>query len=131
MKGFKGGHRSFVISSLLFALLLTISAFAKGKKTLTIYEKARLNGVVLDPGNYRIELTENGSSAEVAFYKSGQMVAKAPVQSEKLERKSDRNSVRLMLENGKAPKIVEIRLAGELQAYKVQTTDQQISEKTE
>jgi hypothetical protein len=59
------------------------------------------------------------------------VVAKATAQTEKLEKRADRNSVRLSLEDGKAPKIIELRLAGEQQAYKFENADKQVGQKAE
>jgi hypothetical protein len=96
------------------------SAVAKGRKTLTIYEKARVNDVVLEPGDYKVEVVENGkNTADVMIYKGKQLVAKAAAQPEQLERKAERNSVRFALEGDKAPKIIELRLSGDSQSYKL------------
>ncbi|MCI0417981.1 MAG: hypothetical protein L0387_42005 [Acidobacteria bacterium] len=108
-----------VVLCLAVALAIGGQALAKGKKSLTIYEKARVNEVVLEPGNYKVEIVENGSTADVMIYRGKDLVAKASAQAEKLEKKADRNSVRLALEQDKAPKIIELRLSGEAQAYKI------------
>ena len=106
---------------LAFVLALAVSGdtLAKGKKTLTIYEKSRVNDVVLEPGDYKVEVSESGNSADVMIYKGKQLVAKAAAQPEKLERKAERNSVRFALEGDKAPKIIELRLSGDSQSYKL------------
>ncbi len=93
------------VAVLAFVLALAVSsdALAKGRKTLTIYEKARVNDVVLEPGDYKVEVAENGNAADVMIYKGKQLVAKAAAQPEKLEKKAERNSVRFALEGDKAP----------------------------
>ena len=109
------------VAVLAFVLALAVSSdtLAKGRKTLTIYEKARVNDVVLEPGDYKVEIAENGNAADVMIYKGKQLVAKAAAQPEKLEKKADRNSVRFALEGDKAPKIIELRLSGDSQSYKL------------
>ncbi len=109
------------VAVLAFVLALAVSSdtLAKGRKTLTIYEKARVNDVVLEPGDYKVEVAENGNAADVMIYKGKQLVAKAAAQPEKLEKKADRNSVRFALEGDKAPKIIELRLSGDSQSYKL------------
>jgi len=102
-----------------FALVISGQTIAKGRKSLTIYEKARVNDVVLEPGDYKVEIAESGNSADVMIYKGKELVAKTIAQPEKLERKADRNSVRFALEGDKAPKIIELRLSGESQSYKL------------
>ena len=104
---------------LLVALVFGGQALAKGKKSLTIYEKARVNDVLLEPGDYKVEIAEKGDSADVMIYKGKQLIATANAQPEKHETKADRNSVRFAVEGGKAPKIVEIRLSGDSQSYKL------------
>ncbi len=53
------------------------------------------------------------------IYRGKELVAKAAAQPEKLEKKADRNSVRFALEGDKAPKIIELRLSGDSQSYKL------------
>jgi len=105
---------------LCFVLVLVLSGYslAKGKKSLTIYEKSRVNDVVLEPGDYKVEIVERGDSADVMLYKGKELVAKATAQPQKLEGKADRNSIRFAVEGSKAPKIIELRLSGESQSYK-------------
>jgi hypothetical protein len=104
-----------------FVLALAVSddTLAKGRKTLTIYEKSRVNDVVLEPGDYKVEITESGNSADVMIYRGKQLVAKATALPEKLERKAERNSVRFALEGDKAPKMIELWLSGDSQSYKL------------
>ena len=104
---------------LVLGLTLSDYSLAKGRKNLTIYEKSRLNDVVLEPGDYKVEIVESGGSAEVMIYKGKELVAKAAAQPEKLERKPDRNSLRFTVEGNKAPKIIELRLSGDSQSYKL------------
>jgi len=115
--------KQWISKSVVFCFVLALAvsghSLAKGRKTLTIYEKSRVNDVVLEPGNYKVEIAENGDSADVMIYKGKELVAKVNAQPEKLERKADRNSVRFALEGNKAPKIIELRLSGDSQSYKL------------
>jgi hypothetical protein len=106
---------------LCFVLVLALSGYslAKGRKTLTIYEKARVNDVVLEPGDYKVEIVERGDLADVMIYKGKELVAKAAAQPEKHEGKADRNSARFAIEGSKVPKMIELRLSGESQSYKL------------
>jgi hypothetical protein len=106
---------------LCFVMVLALGDYslAKGRKSLTIYEKSRVNDVVLEPGDYKVEIVKRGDSADVMIYKGEELVAKAKAQPEKLEGKADRNSVRFAVEGSKAPKIIELRLSGESQSYKL------------
>ena len=104
---------------LALSLTVGVELLAKGKKSLTIYEKARVNDVVLEPGDYKVEVAQSGDSADLLIYKGKELVAKANAQLEKLERKADRNTVRLAVDGSKAPRIVELRLSGDSQSYKL------------
>ena len=110
--------RSAVLCFVL-VLVLSGSSLAKSRKSLTIYEKARLNDVVLEPGDYKVEIVEHDESADVMIYRGKELVAKAAAQPEKLEGKADRNSVRFAVEGSKAPRIIELRLSGESRSYKL------------
>jgi len=107
--------------TLYFVLVLALSAYslAKGRKSVTIYEKSRLNDVVLEPGDYKVEIMESSGSADVMIFKGKELVAKAAAKPEKLERKADRNTLRFAVEGNKAPKIIELRLSGDSQSYKL------------
>jgi len=106
---------------LCFALVQVLGGYslAKGRKSLTIYEKSRVNDVLLEPGDYKVEIVDRGDSADVMIYKGKELVAKATAQPEKLAGKADRNSVRFAVEGSKAPKIIELRLSGESRSYKL------------
>jgi hypothetical protein len=115
---------------LLLALTVGSPLLAKGKKSLTIYERSRVNDVLLEPGDYKVEIAESGTSADVMFYKGKKLIARATAQSEELEKRVDRNSIRFTLEGKKAPKIVEFRLAGDSQFYKLSDAAQ-VSQKAQ
>src|SRR4030095_7914808 len=104
---------------LVLALMFASHSLAKGRKSLTIYEKSRVNDVVLEPGDYKVEIVEHNESADVMIYKAKELVAKAAAQPEKLEGKADRNSIRFAVEGSKAPRIIELRLSGESRSYKL------------
>ena len=108
-------------AALCFVLALAVSrdALAKGRKSLTIYEKSRVNDVILEPGDYKVEIAESGTAAEVKIFKGKDLVARATAQTEKLERKADRNTLRFAVEGDKTPKIIELRLSGDSQSYKL------------
>jgi hypothetical protein len=110
--------RSIVLCFVL-AVALSGSSLAKGRKSLTLYEKSRVNDVVLEPGDYKVEIVERGDSADVMIYKGKELVAKAAAQPEKHEGKADRNSARFAIEGSKVPKMIELRLSGESQSYKL------------
>ena len=68
--------------SILFAgsLLLCGTAFAAktNKKTMHLYEKDKLEGTVLNPGNYRVEWTGTGPNVELNIVQGRDTVATVP-----------------------------------------------------
>lgn len=68
--------------SILFAgsLLLCATAFAAetNKKTMHLYEKAKLEGTVLNPGDYEVEWTGNGPNVELNIVQGRDTVATVP-----------------------------------------------------
>jgi hypothetical protein len=126
----KKGISKIAVLSLGLALAVSSgTSLAKGKKNLTIYEKSRVNDVILEPGDYKVEIAERGNSADVMIYKGKQLVAKAVAQPQKLEQKPDRNTLRFALEGDQAPRIIELRLSGDAQSYKL-ADGTQVSQKT-
>ena len=67
------------------ALMLGGHSLAKGRKSLTIYEKSRVNDVVLEPGDYKVEIVETGGSADVMIFKGKELIAKAAAQPRSLK----------------------------------------------
>lgn len=69
-----------VIGSMFaLALMVALSASPASAKThsFELPEKAKLNGVLLSPGEYKLEL--NGTE-EASIYRNKELIAKVPVQ---------------------------------------------------
>lgn len=68
--------------SVLFAgsLPLCATAFAakSNKKTMHLYEKAKLEGTVLNPGDYKVEWTRTGPNVELNIVQGRDTVATVP-----------------------------------------------------
>jgi len=69
------------------------------------------NGSALQPGTYQVEVVKNQDSAEVLFYKEGDLWLRAPVTLSEETKKPEQTEVQYEeLDNGKV--ITQIRLRG-------------------
>ncbi|MEW5974574.1 MAG: hypothetical protein AB1898_02090 [Acidobacteriota bacterium] len=122
-------HKRLVTLSMALAVALTVGTgpvcLAKGKKPLKIHEPVRLGDTVLKPGDYRVDVVENGERSEVSIYKGKTLVAKAQVQAAELETKATRNSIRYSKGGDDVGTITQLQLAGESVTYRVMETPQQ------
>lgn len=122
-----------VASSLLtmaFVFLPCSSSMAKSLKSLTIYQQVQLNDAVLEPGEYKVEVLDNGGATEVSIYKGKNLVVKAPAQIIKQDKKVQRSSVLYVLNGEGAPYMTQLRLAGELVSYQFDSTGQATKKKS-
>ena len=90
---------------------------ASGMKNFTIYEKLRLSNSQLNPGTYKVEILEMGQTGELDFYKDKTVVVKVPVEVEKLNTKVKEDSYTTL--QGNPPQVIEVKIAGEREYYKV------------
>lgn len=71
--------------SILFAgsLVLCATAFAAktNKKTMHLYEKAKLEGKVLNPGDYKVEWNGAGPNVELNIVQGRDTLATVPAES--------------------------------------------------
>ena len=97
-------RKTFVMAwMLLFAFALT--AAAKERIWVKLYNTGTINGAQLKPGEYRMEV--NVQEQEAVFYKGRKEVARSAVRQEDVSGKYDRDSVVYQGET-----ITEIRQAG-------------------
>jgi hypothetical protein len=113
----------------ILALFVSESIQAGDKKTITLYEKSQISDTNLTPGNYKVEVVTNGDSGELYFYRGKNVVAKTPVELEKLDTTVDHSSLRYQVEQGQSRRIVEVRLAGQSQVYKIVEKETQATKK--
>jgi hypothetical protein len=97
------------LTALVFAITMSITAFAGPTKTdtITLYHDAQLNGTTIPAGDYTVKCETNGTSAQVRFMKGGKEVASASGQAKELDKKAAHGQV--LLQNGS---IQEVDLAG-------------------
>lgn len=110
--------------SMLFAgsLLLCATAFAAkpNKKTLHLYEKADLEGKVLNPGDYKVEWSGSGPDVELNIVQGRDTLATVPVRvvAENTSHEHDGYVLRPAKNGGKS--IEEIFFSGAKYDLKIQ-----------
>jgi len=99
------------LTVLVFAITMSITAFAGSTKTDTIvlYNDAQLNGTTIPAGEYTVKCETAGTSAQVRFMKGRKEVASASGQTKDLGRKAQ--NAQVVLQNGS---IQEVDLAGSM-----------------
>ena len=124
------------IKSATCALVVMTSAFfacsvsmAKPFKSLTIYQRLQLNDVILEPGEYKVEIESDSGTTKVAFYKGKKLVVTARAQTIQQESKVQRSSVLYLLNGEDAPYLTQLRLAGERVSYQFSSTGQATKKK--
>ncbi len=74
--------KALKLSSLLFAscLLLACTAFAASmnKKTIHLYEKAKVHGTLLEPGDYKVEWSGSGPNVQLKILQGKDTVVTVP-----------------------------------------------------
>src|SRR5581483_4302400 len=91
--------KKLVLGFVSFALVI---ASAANSYTVTLYDSVTVNGTMLKPGDYKLELKDN-----TAVLKQGKTVAQAPVKIQNDEQRFSTNTVRVT-DN----RVEEIRLGG-------------------
>lgn len=117
------------VLAVVLASFASMNVQASDKKTITLYEKSQLDEIQLTPGDYKVEAVTNGDSGELYFYKGKNVVAKAPIELEKLNTTVERSSLKYQAEQGQSRRIIEIRLSGQNQVYKIVEKDKQANQK--
>jgi hypothetical protein len=111
------------LTVLVFAITISISAFAGSTKTdtITLYHDAQLNGTTIPAGEYTVKCESNGSTAQVKFMKSGKEVASASGQAKDLAAKPSHGQV-VIQDGGGVRSITEVDLAGSKTAVTFDTS---------
>jgi hypothetical protein len=126
----KSRSTAVVLLTIIFLLLPASHSIAKSLKSLTIYEKVQLNDAVLEPGEYKVEVLQNGGATEVAIYKDKKLVVKAQAKELQQNKKVEKSSVLYLLNGEDTPLISELRLAGESVSYQFDSASQLTKKKS-
>jgi len=120
MKKFTG----LMLTLVTFALMATMAAFARDKNhhSVEISETLRVGTTRLAPGDYTMEWSESGASAEVSFLQHGKSVAQAPAKIVTLAHPPSSDSVTITtgVDNMKA--LEEVEFGGHKEAFSFSDT---------
>jgi hypothetical protein len=97
--------------------LLAIGSFAT---ELSFNVPVTVNGKQLEPGKYKVKLTENGGATEVVFYQGKTAVASAPAKLVDNPRASRYDGFVLKQNPDGSSSLTEVHFAGKKQIVKVE-----------
>jgi hypothetical protein len=79
---------------------------------VTLVSSVKLaDGTQLEPGTYKVEVSDNAQSPEALFYKGSALIARSPVKLESQPQKSNQTAI-LTKNQGSDSVITEIQLSG-------------------
>jgi hypothetical protein len=96
--------RGLMLAVVTFSLMVTVAAFARDKNhhSVVIPETLQVGTTRLAPGEYTMQWTESGATAEVSFVQNGKSVAQAPAKIVNLARPSASDSLTTRTATGNA-----------------------------
>ena len=116
--------RGLMLAVVTFSLMATAVAFAKDKNHhgVVIQEPLQVGTTRLAPGEYTMQWSESGATAEVSFLQNGKSVAQAPAKIVNLARPSASDSLttRTTTDNTKA--LEEVEFGGHKEAFSFSDT---------
>jgi hypothetical protein len=116
--------RGLMLAVVTFSLMVTVAAFARDKNhhSVVIPETLQVGTTRLAPGEYTMQWTESGATAEVNFVQNGKSVAQAPAKIVNLARPSASDSLttRTTTDNTKA--LEEVEFGGHKEAFSFSDT---------
>lgn len=101
-------------------LLVTSSAFAASKGTLTLLNPASVNGTQLKAGDYRLEWDGTGPNVELSILQGKKVLAKVPAKIVDLNVPAQNNAAVLQKSDSGNPTLSGARFAGKKFALQVE-----------
>ncbi len=116
--------RGLMLAVVTFSLMVTVAAFAKDKNhhSVVIPETMQVGTTRLAPGEYTMQWTESGATAEVSFVQYGKSVAQAPANIVNLARPSASDSLTTRTETGNTIALEEVQFGGHKEAFSLIAT---------
>ena len=114
----------FMLTLVAFALLATMAAFARDKNhhSVEIPETLQVGTAQLAAGEYTMEWSESGGTAEVSFLQHGKSVAQAPAKIVTLAHPSASDSLTVKTETGNTKALEEVEFGGHKEAFSFSDT---------
>ena len=111
--------RGLSLAVVTFSLMVTVAGFARDKNhhSVVIPETLQVGTTRLTPGEYTMQWTESGATAEVSFVQNGKSVAQAPAKIVNLARPSASDSLTTRTETGNTVALEEVEFGGHKEAF--------------
>jgi hypothetical protein len=111
------------VALFVFAVTLSISAFAGSSKTqtLTLLHDAQLNGTTLPAGEYTLKYDTSGSACQVRILKGKKEIVSAEGQVKQLAAKPVRDQV-IVTNGGAVPTLSEVDFSNSTQAISFESS---------
>ena len=106
--------RAVALAVILAAFpILLLAADNANKKSITVNEPVAVGSTVLQPGNYRVEWNDTGSTVQVSFKQGSKTLATAPATVQKKKTGFDRALDLREGQNGQAKSLTAINFKNE------------------
>ncbi len=115
MKKFTG----LMLTLVTFSLMATMAAFARDKNhhSVEIPETLQVGTAQLAAGEYTMEWSESGATAEVSFLQHGKSVAQAPAKIVTLAHPASSDSLTMRTDTGNSKALEEVEFGGHKEAF--------------
>jgi hypothetical protein len=120
MKKFTG----LMLTLVTFSLMATMPAFARDKNhhNVEIPETLQVGTAQLAPGEYTMDWTESGATAEVTFVQHGKSVVQAPAKIVTLDRPASSDSLTTKTQTNNSMALEEVQFGGHKEAFSFSDT---------
>jgi hypothetical protein len=115
MKKFIG----LMLTLVTFSLMATMAVFARDKNhhSVEIPETLQVGTAQLAAGEYTMEWSESGATAEVSFLQHGKSVAQAPAKIVTLAHPASSDSLTMRTDTGNSKALEEVEFGGHKEAF--------------
>ena len=108
-----------MLTLVTFASMATVAAFARDKNhhSVEIPETLQVGTAQLTAGEYTMEWSESGATAEVSFLQHGKSVAQAPAKIVTLAHPASSDSLTMRTDTGNSKALEEVEFGGHKEAF--------------
>jgi hypothetical protein len=108
-----------IVAAIAVVLLTTVAVLARDKNhhNVTFPETMQVGTSRLAPGNYTMEWSESGSTAQVTFLQHGKSVAQVPAKVVNLDHSAATDSVTMKAEADNTEALEEVQFGGHKEAF--------------
>ena len=108
-----------MLTLVTFSLMATMAVFARDKNhhSVEIPETLQVGTAQLAAGEYTMEWSESGATAEVSFLQHGKSVAQAPAKIVTLAHPASSDSLTMRTDTGNSKALEEVEFGGHKEAF--------------